>query len=65
MTIIVSYYQPHKAAATLQMDWRLLPFVTVTHTHTMKNIHTRTHTQTDTNRHVLTAKRMYSVIHKT
>lgn len=63
MTIIVSYYQPHKAAATLQMDWRLLPFVTVTHTHTKKNI--RTHTQTDTNRHVLTAKRMYSVIHKT
>lgn len=44
MTIIVSYYQPHKAAATLQMDWRLLPFVTVTHTHTKKNIHTRKQT---------------------
>lgn len=48
MTIIVSYYQPHKAAATLQMDWRLLPFVTVTHTHKEKHTHTRTHTRKQT-----------------
>lgn len=48
MTIIVSYYQPHKAAATLQMDWRLLPFVTVTHTHTQRKTYTHAHTRKQT-----------------
>lgn len=46
MTIIVSYYQPHKAAATLQMDWRLLPFVTVTHT--QRKTYTQAHTRKQT-----------------